>query len=51
VDNDGADKHVRQFTSQQAGKLETILAAGIEGCKRGRGNLIGVVKDYGKRLG
>jgi hypothetical protein len=51
VDDDGADKHVRQFTSQQAGKLEIVLAAGIEGCKRERGNLVGVVNGYGKRLG
>ena len=32
-------------------RLEGMLAVGIEGCKRMRGLLDGVVKGYGKRFG
>jgi exosome complex component RRP41 len=32
-------------------RLESMLAVGIEGCKRMRTILDGVVKGYGKRFG
>jgi exosome complex component RRP41 len=35
----------------RAERLEGMLAVGIEGCKRMRGILDGVVKGYGKRFG